>query len=245
VATSSTPQLVIYLLDVSSSMNTVMSCGERRIEVVSEALTAALRRMVFVSTKGGHLSPRYHVAIFAYSDDVWDLLGGIRPIDAVAAQGVPRLSTVRSTDTARAFLAAEGLVAGSIGSYYACPAPLVCHLTDGQYTGADPEPIALRTRQLAVADGNVLVENIFISDDVLLEPIRDPTTWPGVLPGTPFASEDGRKLAAMSSTLPESYRMGMLDAGYGVRPGALMMLPGETEELVAMGFQMSGMTKLY
>jgi uncharacterized protein YegL len=244
VATSLTPQLVIYLLDVSASMKKEMS-DARRIDVVSDALTAALRRMVFVSTKGGRLSPRYHVAMYAYSDEVWDLLGGIQPLDKVAAIGVPELSTLRSTDTAQAFLVAEQLLQANIAEYDACPAPLVCHLTDGQYTADDPEPVALRIRDLAVADGHVLVENIFVTDSVLEEPVDDPFSWPGIVPGTQLASQYARKLAAMSSVLPESYRVEMLEMGYNMLPGALMMLPGETPQLVAMGFQMSGVTKLY
>lgn len=243
MANSVTPQLVIYLLDVSASMKKELG-GGTRIEAVSDALTAALRQMVFRSTKGGRLSPRYHVGIYAYSDKVWDLLDGIQPIDKVAALGVPELGTMRTTDTAKAFAVAEQLLQANLDRYHACPAPLVCHMTDGQYTTADPEPGATRIKGMSVADGNVLVENIYISDDVLGQPVEDPSTWPGISPDTELASAYAAKLAAMSSPLPDSYRVEMLEIGYHMQPGALMMLPGTSPELVAMGFQMTTATRV-
>ena len=48
----------------------------------------------------------------------------------------------------------------------------------------------------------------------------------------------------MSSMLPESYRIMMLENGYDLTPGALMLLPGANSDLVAMGFQMSAATPI-
>ncbi len=241
MATSKTPALVIYLLDVSASMGQPMG-NKRRIDVVMDALTAALRQMVFRSTKGGRLSPRYRIAMFAYSDHVYDLLDGIKPVDQVAHLGVPELSPMRTTETARAFAQAEKLLQAELPALHNCPAPLVCHMTDGEYTGADPEPVVRRIMQMKVPDGNVLVENIFISDKILPQPIGDPTRWPGIRPDTRLTSEYAKKLRAMSSPLPESYRAILNENGYQLAPGALMMLPGMTPELVALGFQMSAAT---
>jgi hypothetical protein len=109
MATQKTPALIIYLLDISGSMGRVMD-GKRRIEVVMDALTAALRQMVFRSTKGGRMSPRYRIAMLAYSDHVYDLLGGIKSIEDVARLGVPELSPQRLTATANAFIEAEKLL---------------------------------------------------------------------------------------------------------------------------------------
>src|SRR5437588_10606535 len=88
LATSTTPALVIYLLDVSASMSQPLG-NKRRIEVVLDALTSALRQMVFRSTKGGRLAPRYRIAMYAYSDHVYDLLDGIKTIGQVAHLGLP------------------------------------------------------------------------------------------------------------------------------------------------------------
>ena len=85
-ASQRTPALIIYLIDISASMNMVLE-NRRRIDVVYDALSLAIRQMVFRSTKGNRLTPRYRIAILAYSDDVYDLLNGIKGIDEIAAVG--------------------------------------------------------------------------------------------------------------------------------------------------------------
>ena len=241
LATSKTPALIIYLLDVSASMKRPLG-GKRRIDVVMEALQASLRQMVFRSTKGGRIAPRYRLALFAYSDHVYDLLGGIKPVDRVARLGTPELRLLRTTDTARAFAQVEKLLRNELPNLRHCPAPLICHITDGEYTGEDPEPIVKRIMRMAVPDGHVLVENIFISDEILPEPITDPRRWPGILPETRLVNDYARKLQAISSPLPASYQQIMREMGYRLDPRALMLLPGTSPELVAMGFQMSTST---
>jgi hypothetical protein len=241
MATSRTPALVVYLLDVSASMGQPMG-DKRRIDVVVDALTAALRSMVFRSTKGGRLSPRYRIAMFAYSDHVYDLLDGIKTVDHVAHLGVPELSPMRTTDTAKAFAQAEKLLQEELPSLRSSPSPLVCHMTDGEYTGADPEPIVQRIMQMNVPDGNILVENIFMSSSILPRSVSDPAKWTGIESKTKLTNDYAKKLMAMSSPLPESYRAMLLENGYRLADGALMLLPGDSPELVALGFQMSAAT---
>lgn len=241
LATAQTPALIIYLLDVSASMNQPLG-GKRRVEVVMDALGAALRQMVFRSTKGTRVAPRYRVAMFAYSDQVFDLLDGIKTVDLVAQRGVPQLPTMRTTDTAQAFAQVEALLQGELPGLQHCPAPLVCHMTDGEYTGADPEPIARRIMALQVPDGNVLFENIFISDKVV-SPIADPQQWPGITATSTLQSAYAEKLRGFSSPLPQGYRDMLLESGYGLAADALMLLPGTSPDLVELGFQMSGATR--
>jgi hypothetical protein len=241
MATSRTPALVVYLLDVSASMGQPMG-GKRRIDVVMDALTAALRSMVFRSTKGGRLSPRYRIAMLAYSDHVYDLLDGIKTVDQVAHLGVPELSPMRTTDTARAFVQAEKLLQEELPGLRSSPAPLVCHMTDGEYTGADPEPIARRIMQMNLPDGNILVENILMSSSILPRSVGDPAKWAGIEPKTKLTNDYAKKLLAMSSPLPESYRAMLVENGYRLADNALMLLPGNSPELVALGFQMSAAT---
>lgn len=241
LATAKTPALIIYLLDVSASMTQPMG-NKRRIDVVVDALTAALRQMVFRSTKGGRLAPRYRMAMLAYSDHVYDILDGVKTIAEVAQMGVPELSPLRTTDTAKAFEHAEQLLLREMVGFSDGPAPVVCHMTDGEYTGADPEPAVRRIMNMTTPDGNVLVENIFISEQVLTDQISDPAKWPGIMPDSLLASDYARKLQSLSSPIPESYRQMMQENNYRLTPGALMMLPGSSPELVAMGFQMSAAT---
>lgn len=241
-ASQRTPALIIYLIDISASMNMLME-DRRRIDVVYEALSLAIRQMVFRSTKGNRLTPRYRIAILAYSDDVYDLLNGIKGIDEIAAIGsLPDLTPKRFSDSAKAFLQAEKILQSEIPNMQDCPAPLVCHMTDGVATGDDPEPIARRIMSMSVPDGNVLVENIFISDHLMNQPITEPRRWKGILTDTSLEDEHARKLKMMSSVLPESYREMLLEADYQLSPGALMMLPGTCSELVSIGFQMSAAT---
>jgi len=243
LATSRSPALIIYLLDVSGSMSEPMG-NKRRIDVVMDALGAMLRQMVFRSTKGGRVAPRYRIAMYAYSDHVYDLLNGIRTVDQVAQLGVPELKPMRSTDTARAFAQVEKLLQQELPALGHCPAPLVCHMTDGEYTGNDPEPVVRRIMAMQVPDGHVLVENIFISDNLLAERISDVYKWSGVTPKTKLSNNYAKKLRSISSRLPQSYRAMMLESGYSMADDAVMMIPGMTPALVEMGFVMSMATPI-
>ena len=115
-ATQQTPAYIIYLLDVSASMNQMMDAGgeeKRRIDIVTDALSLAIRQMVFRSTKGSRLLPRYKLSILAYSDHVFDLLGGVKTIDEVARlRPLEKIQTHRLTDTAKAFSVVEVIAKG-------------------------------------------------------------------------------------------------------------------------------------
>ena len=241
-ATSSTPALTIFLIDVSGSMS--LPLGEKqRIDIVGDALKSIFMRLVALSTKGKQISPRYHLALYAYTNEVYDLLGGIKTIGEVARLGKPKLVPQVNTDTAKGFAKVEELLHNVLPTYAQCPAPVVCHLTDGEYTEADPEPVVRRIMQFKVPDGPVLVENIFISDTILAEPIADVHRWAGINGQTELGSDYARKLRAMSSPLPETYRVVMREWGYPIEPGAHMLLPGNSQELVAMGFAMSTISR--
>jgi hypothetical protein len=213
--------------------------GRPRIEVVMDALSATLQQMVFRCTKGAQISPRYRIAMYAYSDQVYDILGGIMTIDQVAALGVPVLSVMRTTATDLVFKEIEALLQRELPNMHNCPAPLVCHMTDGEFTGADPQPIVERIKAMGNNDGNVLVENIFISDNILPYAVPDPSVWNGVDDSTQLNGKYAHKLRSMSSRLPEGYRVMMSENGYAIAPNAYMMLPGMSPELVQMGFVMS------
>jgi len=240
LATSPEPAFVIYLLDVSASMSQPLG-GKRRIDVVSDALEAAFRTMVFRSTKGSKVLPRYRVAMYAYSDKVFDIVGGVKTITELGGR-VPELSPMRTTDTAKAFQAAENLLKQELSRHQDCPVPVICHMTDGEYTGEDPEPIVRRIMAMEVPDGNVLVENIFLTENILSSNIKDPFNWPGILPSTKLSNEYAEKLRNISSPVPASYRSMMLENNYHLQQDAVMMFPGLSPALVAMGFQMSAAT---
>src|SRR5579859_2845451 len=241
VATSTTPVLIIYLLDVSGSMSQPLG-DKKRVEIVSDALQEIALEMVARSTKGEIVSPRYRIAVYAYESTVHDVLGGIRTIDQFVRDGVPEFTPRGGTNTAAAFLEAEKLLQQELQYMQGHPAPLICHMTDGEYQGDDPTPIVQRIMGMSTPDGNVLVENIFISDKILRTPVGEPDKWPGLVNEADLANEYARALLRMSSPIPESYRGEMEEFGYQLKSGVPMLFPGQSRELIRMAFTMSGAT---
>jgi hypothetical protein len=239
LATSKTPALIVYLLDVSASMQ--QDCGGRpRIDVCTDALHKIAVKMVQRSTRGTRVAPRYRVAMLAYSSQVIDLLGGVKTIDQLAGIGVPRLMTLDQTDTAAAFSEAERVLEAELPNLQDCPAPLVCHITDGEYNGADPIPIAKRIMEMSVPDGNVLIENIYVTTGGLQIP--DVHSWPGITSDTGLPDPYSKTLFQMSSTIPSSYRDEMLEYEYQLDAGARMFFPGDQPDLIELAFTLSGVT---
>src|SRR5262245_37851549 len=91
MATQKTPALIIYLLDVSGSMEQPLD-GAPKIAHVNKALQKVLVRMVRRSTKGELVAARYRIAMIAYSTTPLDILPGIKTIDELAKLGAPQLT---------------------------------------------------------------------------------------------------------------------------------------------------------
>jgi hypothetical protein len=121
---------------------------------------------------------------------------------------------------------------------------MVCHLTDGQYTGSDPEPIAQEIMQMSNYDGNVLVENIYIGSEFTRRPISDIEAWPGVLDRSDLKSQYAQQLFDMSSPLPDRYASVINEEGYELRSGSRMLLPGTNYDLIELAFAISGATPI-
>lgn len=241
VATARTPALIIYLLDVSGSMSGLLE-GQTKIEHVNQALEKVLIRMIARSTRGEVVSPRYRVAMCAYSSQPMDILGGIMPISELAKKGRPRLSAQSATDTAAAFAWARDLLRSELPKLAGHPAPMICHLTDGAYTGADPAPIVKEIMGMSNADGAVLVENIYVGPDLTHAPIADPSTWPGIASASEVKNAHAAQLVAMSSALPATYAEVIAEEGYALAAGRPMLIPGTNRELIELAFAMSGAT---
>ena len=250
VATSSTPATILFVLDVSGSMGSEFgSSGEdgttrTRLDVVQSALHRALQILMARAAKGDIVSPRYRIAIIGYSSTIHEPFSGFKTIDEVAKLGKFKLAPTDATDTALAFGKARDMLKAELANLTdKHPAPLVCHMTDGEYNGGDPGPIAREIMGMATADGNILVENIFVCDDALAAP-EDIEEWPGVQASTDLANPYARKLFDMSSEIPDVYRRLINEYGYGLEHGARLMFPGQTEDLLKLGFVMSGMTQV-
>ena len=242
LATSVTPALVVYLLDTSASMSLPLG-DRRRVDIVLDAMNRSFTQMVFRSTKGMRVNPRYRVAVFGYDDEVRDLLGGVRTIDQLVKTGMPQVDLGIETDTASGFRAVEELLLHEVDASPNCPAPVVCHMTDGMFTGEDPEPVVRRILQLKVPDGNVLISNIFIANEIEQLAIGKPDQWTGILDDTPLPHEGYLdRLRRMSSRVPASYAETMKEFGYAIPKDARMLFPADQPEMVVMGFQMSAAT---
>lgn len=240
-ATKNTPALIIYLLDMSSSMSAEID-GRTKSDLITGTLMQVAREMVLRSMKGTVPSPRYRVAIYAYNDTVRDILGGPRPITELIEIGVPAMKPNGRTNTFAAFEAAEQLLIGERANLRNCPAPLVCHLTDGAFNGSDPIPVVNRIQQMTFPDGAVLVENIFFDANALHHPVTDPYEWQGVTSAGELATVTASHLFEMSSLIPESYLDLFTDRGYKVQKNARLLFPGDTPEMIEAAFTMSGMT---
>lgn len=252
MATAISPALVIFVLDMSGSMGDAMPDGKTRIDAVKRALHATATEMVQRSLRNRVVRPRYRVAMIGYSDDVYDILKGVQPIDAVAKMGIPKLPTMNRTNTAKALRLAKKVLEDEIARWPLevdglttdpedYPAPLVIHMTDGEYTEStgDPEPVVREIQQIAVPDGNVLVENIFVSDGLPVS-TPDAKSWPGYTPTDDLGNPYANKLLSMSSLLPPLYSKTMQEMGMAqVKPGTAMMFPGIDPEFVKLGFVMS------
>lgn len=249
VATSKTPALIIYLLDVSGSMGEADvrlddGSAASRISVVSQSLEDVAVTMVARSTRGTSIQPRYRIAILAYASQVYDILGGVKTVAEFAQVGVPNLAPMDTTNTEAAFLAAEQILQQELPNLAPdSPAPLVCHMTDGEFNvGGDPSPVAQRIMSMSVPDGNVLLENIFIGPNLLRQSVNDVKSWGGLTSTAELANPHAQLLFNMSSTIPSTYRGLMNEMGYQLKDDARLMFAGNDSKLIEMAFVMSGMT---
>jgi hypothetical protein len=246
-STRLTPALVIYLIDASASMNDLCGPTLTKIALVNTALREGIKGMVLRSMRDNRVQPRYHIALFAYSTKVLDLLNGIRPLpDLMRVGGPPELQAGGDgTDTAAGFSAVEKLLQQHLASYKSCPAPLICHLTDALRTTQDPSPIIQRIRSMRVDDGAVLIENVLMTEKTLKKQVKDWQKWGGVNKARQLADGYARLLFELSSPLPETYRQTINNAsGFQLRKDARLFFPGTQPELVRLAVATSSATQI-
>jgi hypothetical protein len=242
-ATSRTPALLIYLIDATRFMN--MPCGTTtKMEIVKKVLREAIQEMVRRSMYDGIVHPYYKIAIFAYNTKVEDVLGGICDLPDLIKHGVPDVTTDGETATTAGFMAVETLLQNHLRKFQDGPAPLVCHLTDGLIAGRNPVSVVKRIKAMAVNDGPVLVENVYVADNMFRSPILDWSQWSGVVKPKQLTNGYAKFLFHLSSPLPESYRQNINNYGYDLRKGSAFFFPGTQTELVRLAFPVSTVTQL-
>ena len=242
-ASAITPALIIYLIDASNSMNDAEGT-QRRIEMVQTALQAAFKDMVRRSMRDGIIQRRYKIALLAYNDRITDVLGGIRDLPDALQEGLPTIETGGITDMAAGFTVVEELLTAHLAEYEECPAPLICHLTDGLFTTKDPSPIVKRIAAMQVRDGAVLVENIYMAQDMLRVMPKHWQEWKGVQRPQDLNDDYARFLFHLSSPIPESYRQNLNSYNYQLQAGAVLFFPGAHSELMRLAFAISTATQM-
>lgn len=249
LASTDHPATILYLVDISGSMKAPMLDGKTRIDVAKDAIQNAYAQMIQRSLRQGKIHPRYRVGMIAYSTDLFDVygdLGSIVTIDKLKDEGVPLITPQQGTNMAKAFRYANKLIREDINTWPQkwldeCPPPMVINITDCEFgeETQDPVEFAKQLQEISVADGNVLVENIFITDQIsLANPnIKD---WKGYRFNESTGDPYGDKLLAMSSPLPSVYAQFMSEqTGSKIREGVAMMFPGINRDFIKLGFTMS------
>jgi Mg-chelatase subunit ChlD len=251
-ANSDHPATLIYLVDISGSMSATMQDGKTRIEVAKNAIQVAYAQMIQRSMRQGKIHPRYRVGMIAYSDvlyDVYGNLGSIVSIEQLKNEGIPAIAPQKSTNMAKAFRYAEKLIKEDLKKWSRkwleeCPPPMVINITDCEFDeeqAKDPLEDAQKLQQISTRDGNVLLENIFITDQISAP--ASPQDWQGYHYNDKTGNSYGDKLLAMSSPIPSTYAQILREqAGIKIREGTAMMFPGITREFIKFGFVMSIVT---
>ena len=75
---------------------------------------------------------------------------------------------------------------------------------------------------MRVEDGPVLVENVYVADNMLCKSVRDWRHWAGVLKSNQLNNEYAKLLFELSSPLPETYRENINNHGYSLQGGAAL-----------------------
>lgn len=250
-ARSTRPALIVYLIDASDTMLQPSGAGTR-MDAVNHALQEMLRELVRRSIRDQLVQDRYELAVFAYSTEVIDVLESspdphlhgksIWKLSELLQVGLPRITASGQTNTFAAFAAVESLLNQHLDRYADSPAPLICHFTDGLFSTSDPSPVVKRIRSLAVKDGPVLVENVYMQSNVLREPVTNLSTWPGVTRASDLADPYARFLFELSSPLPASHREFINARGYSLRENAALFFPGSEVDLIRLAFAASAAT---
>lgn len=238
------PALVVFLIDGSSSMGRPMSGGVSRLDVALDCLECTFTEMIARSRMQEQILPRYLVALYVYSDDVYDVYDGIRSIDEITNIGIPSLHLMsRKANEAAGLYAVHQLLKKDVATWKENdlkfrPAPLLIHMTDGETLDSTGEAarFAKEIMQISTPDGHVLLENVFVTHDIRI-PTNDLSEWAGSFPSDRTGNSYLDRLLQMSSVIPESYleRTNSI-SGTNLHRGTLMTYPAVPSDIVQHTF---------
>lgn len=259
IATSGHPGLLVLLVDQSASMGlplhsrkdsgdddaTVGAVARTRIDVLNDGVEELLDELFMQCTKPDGVRDRFRIAMFAYDSEVLDLLGnGAAPLSEVIDRGSPEFVAQGNTDTAaglrKVVTLLEQEIAG-MGPYH--PAPVVCHITDGCFNlGGSPEPLAEQIRGMSTPDGNVLLYNIYIGDELDEANIGPLRQWTGIVSEDQLHDDYAKALFRMSSPMPRMIHSRINELGFPMDAASMMLFPGNSIEMLRHGLAVTGET---
>jgi hypothetical protein len=237
--TSRTSPLVIYLVNAGNSMGESLGIFAK-IAHVNKLIENEFASMMERSTFGEVVRSHYRLSMIAYQSIPVDLFPGILTIAQLKRLGRPELVASGPANAAAAFEMARDILEAELPMLAGHPVPLVCHITDGVFSGPDPEPIAHEIMRMSTDDGNVLVQNIFVGEISRATSFGDIRCWPGFSDHGELTDSSVVKLYHMSSPLPSSYSHVVQQDGYALGPGARMLFPITAAPLVELIFLARG-----
>lgn len=140
-----------------------------------------------------------------------DGAGGMQD-EQVEAEVWFEAAAVGDTPMVKALQKARDLVRQWVEEHPASFPPIVFHVTDGEPTDGDPEPVAMEIKELATSDGNCLLFNLHVSR----EPGHE-VVFPSEEEG--LVDAYARKLFRMSSVIPEPLRPAVRES-YPITPSS-------------------------
>lgn len=223
-ATKNGPALILFVLDLSLPEQSTLT-ADQKIRGIQDYLRRVCVRMVQFATKGRIIAKRYRLSIIGYHATMTDLLGGIQDLETLAQNGIPQIALQPGINPTAAFTYVTQLLQEELPLLENSPAPLVCHLIDNDIP-IDTELTAAITglMQLAVPDGNVLIENILLSY-CFAKQKRSSNDWAGVIYPEQLPDNNATQWFTLSSTFPHSYLLNLNEYGYTMKPGCKMLLP--------------------
>ena len=239
------PACMIFLIDQSGSMEEPIAggTGEKKKQVVADAINRMLYNSVLRCTKEDGVRPYFHVGVWCY-----DGVGGVRSAFGTELLSVAQIAeqpkrmearTRRMPDGAggvyeeefqlpvwfdavaqggtpmnAAFGAVVAPLRAWVSQYPASFPPIIINFTDGAYTDQSPASTVRELMQTGTSDGSTLVFNCHVSQNPGMT-----VTFPGDGQAAGLTGL-ARELFDMSSPLPDLMYRVAKGKGYQLEDGA-------------------------
>jgi len=222
--------------------------NKRKIDFISDILEEVAYQVYLRSRRGNVVADRYRLCILAYNDVVKDLTNGDYISVKEFIQNIPEFGDLgnHTTNTFEAMKRTKKLLEKTISKIDSgYPPPIVCHLTDGEFTNnyGDPSKIMKEIMDMDTPDGKVLLQNIFLGDKLLNKPVSNAKEWVGVAEEQELREQYSRFLYNHSSVWPDSYVEDFNKLNkFNLKPSTRMFFPAEDVDIIKMAFTASTAT---